>query len=124
MVNSPQPKVKRSEANAETLRTHRSAETKTLRAAEGEQRYLRRNAEAHRCTDRAKSAIDIEHRERRLGMAGSGRLVARQTVCLPDRPIIYPSDGNRPVASPGQLTSRKACPAQAVIEDFDLDLPA
>src|ERR1700687_2910881 len=95
-----------------------------LRAAEREQRNFRRNTEAHGGTDRTQSAIDIEYRERWLGVAGSQRLVARRIVCLFQSPEICCGHGERPEVRAGDVIGDKARGAESMIEAFYLDLPA
>ncbi len=90
-----------------------------LRGAQRNQRDFRRDAEAHGGSDGAEPAIDIEHRERRLGVAEGARV-----ICILKRTVIRRGHGERPEVRTGNVIGDEASGAEAVIEDFHLDLAA
>src|ERR1700745_1157605 len=95
-----------------------------LGGAQRNQRDFRWDAEAHGGSDGAESAIDIEHGERRLGVAESRRVVAGQAVPIFKRAVIRRGHRERPEVRTGNVIGDEASGTEAMIEDFPLDLAA
>src|SRR5260370_32569035 len=95
-----------------------------LCGAQRNQRDFRRDAEAHGGSDGAQSPIDIEYRERRLGVAKRRRHVASRVVSISKSAVIRRGHRERPEVRTGNVISNEASGTEAVIEDLHLDLAA
>src|ERR1700756_2891656 len=95
-----------------------------LRAAQGDQRDFRWDAEAHGGADCAESAIDVEDGKRRLRVARARRFVARRIVYVFKCADIRSGHGERPEVRTRNVVRNKARGTQAMVENLHLDLAA